>query len=667
LARLGIQHMLLRVVAGGDLIHSPEVTRLLDSAEASATATPAESPSPLRVLDVGCGPRAFWTLEMAMRYPHVQFLAVDVAPLSARVSLPENVTFSTENILKGLSFPDNHFDFVFQRLLIGSVPATKWPAVIKELMRVTKNGGFLELGESCVLVCRPGPHGLKHNEALLAALGGHGLDPKAGLNLGQYCKEAGLERFKMHANSMPVGWNGPIGVLAHTCISQSFVGLKMFLQASSGMTDDEYAAFCSDFLVECAENLSYFNIYYVTAKLPRAALVIIRHNSPWVRRTGPTLPIAQSSLTLPEAMPPSPAPTGALDSSNGDDAVIIYVQSPAFPPDLAASLRARGARVVGPFPDLAVAAEADASFARAVHCVVNMGGTPPGLPRALPLLPNLRLVCCYGSGFNEMLPLLPECRKKGVTVTHSPAANAACVADHAMVLMLACTRRIVAGDRFVRSGAWGAMGAHAHASSYRSYPKPRGLADLRLGILGLGAIGRLVARRAAAFDMQIGYCNRNPSPDADPSYEYFPTPLALATWCDVLVIALRSDATNQHIVDAAVLTALGPGGFLVNISRGLAVDEAALAAALAEGRLAGCGLDVFEHEPKVHPDLLRLGAADDGAPPYVVLQPHSGGWTERAFKDMAAAVLANIVAVVFENRPPISPVPGMEDVTGLRP
>ncbi|KAJ1539554.1 hypothetical protein HK405_012769 [Cladochytrium tenue] len=376
-------------------------------------------------------------------------------------------------------------------------------------------------------------------------------------------------------------------------------------------------------------------------------------------------------------MTPSPpgsqapaAPAAAAVVAPANDAVIIYVQSPAFPPDFAAALRARGARVVGPLPDLAAATEADPVLAHCVRCIVNMegvGGVPPGLSRALPLLPNLRLICCYGSGFNEMLPLLDDCRALGVAVTHSPAANAGCVADHALALLLACTRRIVAGDRFVLSGAWGAGGTHAHATTFRSFPKPRGLADLRLGVLGLGAIGRQVARRATAFDMQIGYCNRNPSPNADPSYQYFPTPLALATWCDVLVVALRSDATNRHIVDAAVLAALGPAGFLVNISRGLAVDEAALAAALAQGKLTGCGLDVFEHEPRVHPDLLRLGANDDGAPPYVVLQPHSGGRTERAFKNMATAVLENIFAVVFENRPPISPVPGMEDVTGLRP
>jgi lactate dehydrogenase-like 2-hydroxyacid dehydrogenase len=145
--------------------------------------------------------------------------------------------------------------------------------------------------------------------------------------------------------------------------------------------------------------------------------------------------------------------------------------------------------------------------------------------------------------------------------------------------------------------------------------------------------------------MKIGYFNRNAR--ADVSYAYFPTLLALATWADVLMIAVRADGGNRHTVNAEVLRALGTNGHVVNISRGSVIDESALIAALQEGVIAGAGLDVFEREPVV-PDALRALAN-------VALTPHIGGETDEASAAMHAMVLANLEAF-FAGRPLPTPV-----------
>src|SRR5690349_19381271 len=206
-------------------------------------------------------------------------------------------------------------------------------------------------------------------------------------------------------------------------------------------------------------------------------------------------------------------------------------------------------------------AHVPAGAADHVQAIVSTGSV--GLSDALmAALPRLSLFCCYGTGYERVD--LAAARKRNIMITHGADANAPDVAEMAVGLLLASTRRIVRADKMIRRGDWtkripNRFGAIA------------GLTGGKLGILGLGAIGMEFAKRVKGFDVEIGYCNRNRRHDVD--YRYFPDVIALATWCDYLVVALRSDASNRHIINAEVLKALGPGGHLVNISRGWAVNE----------------------------------------------------------------------------------------------
>jgi lactate dehydrogenase-like 2-hydroxyacid dehydrogenase len=274
-----------------------------------------------------------------------------------------------------------------------------------------------------------------------------------------------------------------------------------------------------------------------------------------------------------------------------------------------------------------------AARARALVTVGSVGADEA----LMAALPGVSIICCFGSGFERIDRR--AARRRNVVVTHSPDVNAPDVADMAMALLLASARRVARADRFIRAGKWDARLAGR-------FGPVAGLGGGRLGVLGLGAIGTRVAVRAAAFDMEIGYHNRRRRDDV--GYRYFATPLALAEWADYLVVACRADDSNRHLVDAEFLRALGPRGHLVNVSRGSVVDEAALAEALADNVIEGAGLDVFEHEPPVHP---RLPALEN-----VVMTPHLGGGTERAVAGMTDLVLKNLRAH-FAGQPPVTPVP----------
>lgn len=274
-----------------------------------------------------------------------------------------------------------------------------------------------------------------------------------------------------------------------------------------------------------------------------------------------------------------------------------------------------------------------AARARALVTVGSLGAGDA----LMAALPNVSIICCYGSGYENVD--LAAARRRSIVVTHSPGANAPEVADIAMALLLASTRRVSRADRFIRAGLW------ASRTAPRFGPVA-GLGGRRLGILGLGAIGMLVARRAEGFDLEIGYHNRRPRADAP--WPYFDSLLGLARWADYLVVACRADDSNRHMVNAEVLRALGPRGHIVNVARGSMIDEAALADALAGEVIEGAGLDVFEQEPKVHPKLLTLDN--------VVMTPHLGGGTERGIEAMTAMVLRNLAAH-FAGQPALTPVP----------
>jgi len=257
-----------------------------------------------------------------------------------------------------------------------------------------------------------------------------------------------------------------------------------------------------------------------------------------------------------------------------------------------------------------------------VRVLVTAGATP--LPAAaMDLLPKLQAIICYGTGYDGVD--LAAAAARGIAVGHSPAANAAAVADLAVTLMLAVTRRLIPADAYVRSGEWAAA-----KPSPEMAPRP-GNPGRRVGIYGMGAIGRKIATRVAAFECDVAYFSRSRH---DVPYRYIDSLAALAQWCEVLIVAVRAGADTHHAIDADILRRLGPDGYLVNISRGSAVDEAALVAALADGTIAGAGLDVFETEPH-RPDALT-------AFPNVVLTPHIGGHTADAHLAMQACVLANL-------------------------
>lgn len=237
-------------------------------------------------------------------------------------------------------------------------------------------------------------------------------------------------------------------------------------------------------------------------------------------------------------------------------------------------------------------------------------------------LPNARAICSFGVGYDAIA--VDMARDRGIQVSSTPDVLNDCVAELAMGLLIDSSRRISAADRFVRAGLWPAG----------NFPLARKVSGKRLGIVGLGRIGKDVARRASGFDMQVRYHNRRP--DAHSSYRFEPDLLALARWADFLVLTCPGGERTRHLISAPVLDALGPEGILINVSRGSVVDEQALVAALTEGRLGGAGLDVFEAEPRVPEALYGLDN--------VVLAPHIGSGTIDTRLQMEELVFANLRA-----------------------
>jgi len=245
-------------------------------------------------------------------------------------------------------------------------------------------------------------------------------------------------------------------------------------------------------------------------------------------------------------------------------------------------------------------------------------------------LPALGAVICYGTGYDGID--FSATAERGIVVGHSPAANAAAVADLAMTLMLAVTRRLLPADDYVRSGSWSASKPSPLMTAQRGNP------GRRVGIYGMGEIGRKIAARVAAFETDVAYHSRNRH---DVPYRYEPDLAALVEWCDVLMIAVRAGKDTHHVIDAGMLRRLGKDGFVVNISRGSVIDQAALVTALTDYSIAGAGLDVYETEPHA-PDALT-------GFPNVVLTPHIGGHTSESHVAMQDRVIANLTAF-FEGR-----------------
>lgn len=269
-------------------------------------------------------------------------------------------------------------------------------------------------------------------------------------------------------------------------------------------------------------------------------------------------------------------------------------------------------------PDKTARAAAIAGPARDVRVVLTNGSTGLSAPE-MDQLNHLKLVCALGAGYENIDSAHAE--KRGIAVATGAGTNDDCVADHAMGLMLTVVRNIAQLDRACRDGIW-----------RDKLTLPPQLAGKRLGVAGLGTIGNKIARRATAFDMEIGYFNRSRRADTD--YVYFDDVQQLASWCDVLVIATPGGPQTRHLIGARELQALGPTGYLINIARGSVVDTAALAAALRAGAIAGAGLDVYESEPERPAELLEFKN--------VVLTPHMAGWSPEAISASVLKFLRNV-------------------------
>jgi lactate dehydrogenase-like 2-hydroxyacid dehydrogenase len=235
-------------------------------------------------------------------------------------------------------------------------------------------------------------------------------------------------------------------------------------------------------------------------------------------------------------------------------------------------------------------------------------------------LPKLEIISNFGVGVDAIN--LDDAKKRKIIVTNTPDVLNECVSDTALALILNTVRKFPQSEVYLRGGNWASRGP---------YPLTTSIGGKTLGVLGLGRIGEAIAKRAAACGMKIRYHNRSRK---DVPYPYDPDPVALARNSDVLLVVTPATAETSRIVDAPVLDALGPDGYLVNIARGSVVDEPVLLRYLQEKRIAGAGLDVFVDEPRVPPEFFGLDNA--------VLFPHVGSATVETRKAMGDLQIENL-------------------------
>ncbi len=270
-------------------------------------------------------------------------------------------------------------------------------------------------------------------------------------------------------------------------------------------------------------------------------------------------------------------------------------------------------------------------LARARIIITGQGGLSR---QEIELLPALGLISSLGSGYDTID--VAAARERGIAVSYGAGTNAASVADHALALLLAAIRNIPNLNNSTRNGTW--------RTNVAAPTIPTGK---RRGVIGMGRIGERIARRAQGFEMEISYHTRRQRMDLP--WKHYPTAVALAENVDLLVVAAPGGDATRHMINAEVLRALGPIGFLVNVGRGTIVDTAALVGALREGTIAGAGIDVFEDEPNVPAALCDLQN--------VVLTPHIAAWAPEVHA--AAAALARKNIELFLSGAPVStPVPG---------
>jgi hydroxypyruvate reductase len=253
--------------------------------------------------------------------------------------------------------------------------------------------------------------------------------------------------------------------------------------------------------------------------------------------------------------------------------------------------------------------------------------------RIMEALPNLEIIAQFGAGYDNID--LSSAANRNVVVTNTPDVLTNDTADVAMFLLLNVARRAVEGDVFVRVGRW----------KQGAFPLSTSLTGKTVGIVGLGKIGKAIARRAEAFDMKVVYFGR--SAKTDVAYPFYKDLIEMAKTSDFLVLACAGGLETKGLITYKVLEALGPKGYLINIARGSVVNEEDLLIALRNKAIAGAGLDVFEKEPHVPEEMMTMDN--------VVLSPHVGSATLETRSKMGQLVLKNLLAH-FDGKPVLTPV-----------
>ncbi|MBO0764400.1 MAG: 2-hydroxyacid dehydrogenase [Hyphomicrobiaceae bacterium] len=251
------------------------------------------------------------------------------------------------------------------------------------------------------------------------------------------------------------------------------------------------------------------------------------------------------------------------------------------------------------------------------------------------LCPNLKIISNFGVGYDSIE--VPAASRRGVVITNTPDVLTEEAADTALGLVLTTVREFYRAEKWLRDGHW------AKEGDYRLTPSLR---DRSVGIVGLGRIGKAIARRLEAFGVPISYYGRNRQ--ASVGYPYYADLVSLARGVDTLIVVTPGGPETQNLINAAVLNALGPRGILINISRGSVVDEAALIAALKARTILAAGLDVFQNEPRLNPAFLELDNA--------TLFPHLGSASQFTREAMGQLVVDNLMAFIA-GKPPKTPVP----------
>ena len=287
-------------------------------------------------------------------------------------------------------------------------------------------------------------------------------------------------------------------------------------------------------------------------------------------------------------------------------------------------------------PALRTTAPANAEIYRAI---ITRGGTAGATREMIQALPNLEIICTMAAGFDKID--VGAARERGIVVTHGPGTNATAVADHAIALMFGIARGLVYGDAAARRDDW--------ETSRKARPLVVGRT---LGIMGMGRIGLLIAQRLSGLNLEVLYHNRSPR---DVPYTYVDTLTELARRSDYLIIAAPGGAETMHVVDAGVLEALGPNGYLINIARGSIVPTDALVTALREKKIAGAAIDVFEGEPNLPPALREI--TDN-----LILTPHMAGAAAEARAAIEELMLRNL-NLHFSGQPVATPVPWEDGVS----